>query len=159
MKKMLLAAVITLSATALLYAHCEIPCGIYQDALRTAQLYEDIATIEKCVTEIKRLSAEKEINYNQLVRWINNKDLHAQKIQDTVCTYFMLQRIAPLNQDDPGYVAYVARLTLLHRLLVDAMKAKQNVDPAIPARMRATLKAFEQAYPQAALPQEEPHHH
>ena len=47
MKKLMTTAVIL---TAMiwgnnLFAHCEVPCGIYNDELRIAMLYEDITTI------------------------------------------------------------------------------------------------------------------
>ena len=152
MKKMISAAVCLLLAGSIhLYAHCQIPCGIYNDPLRTSMIYEDLNTIDKSVAAIRKLSREKTIDYNQLVRWINNKDLHAQKIQTVVSEYFMTQRIVPVEPGEKGYAEYVTQITLLHSLLIDAMKAKQSVDPAITVRMRATLKAFEKAYPPAAI--------
>ena len=150
MKKLFAVAVLLIGAIAL-HAHCQIPCGIYDDALRTSMIYEDLNTIDKSIDMIRKLSEEKKIDFNQLVRWINNKDLHAQKIQNAVAEYFMAQRIVPVKEGEEGYALYLRRITLLHQMLVDAMKAKQNVDPAIPERMRNTWKLFEKAYPPAAL--------
>lgn len=136
-----------------LYAHCQIPCGIYDDALRTSMILEDLDTVDKSIAAIQKLSAEKPINYNQLVRWIENKDQHAQKIQMVVTDYFMMQRIVPVKEGTQGYATYLMQITLLHQMLVDAMKVKQNPDPAITARMRETWKAFQKVYPPAAPPQ------
>jgi len=35
-----------------LWAHCEIPCGIYGDEARFAAIAEDLTTIEKAMTQI-----------------------------------------------------------------------------------------------------------
>ena len=72
----LLAAVMPLQ----LSAHCEIPCGIYDDQLRIEMIKEDIGTVEKSIRQIKALSQEETANYNQIVRWVTNKEAHANKI-------------------------------------------------------------------------------
>ena len=89
------------------YAHCEIPCGIYDDSLRIALIKEHITTIEKSINEINALSAEASPNYNQLVRWVMNKEEHALKIQDIVSQYFLHQRIMPVDPSDKeAYAKY-----------------------------------------------------
>lgn len=155
MKKIVIALVCIFFAGIInLGAHCQIPCGIYTDALRTAQMYEDMDTIEKAMTEVKRLSSSsKAEDKHQMIRWITVKEQHAQKIQDTVAEYFMTQRIKPVEEGGEGYDTYIVQITLLHSLLIDAMKSKQNLDESIPQGMRKTLKAFEKAYPPAALPE------
>lgn len=152
MKKWIVAACMALfvSGAVPLYAHCQIPCGIYDDALRTSMILEDLDTVDKSIAAIQKLSAEKPLNYNQLVRWIENKDTHAQKIQTVVTDYFMMQRIVPVKEGAQGYATYLMQITLLHQMLVDAMKIKQNPDTAITARMRETWKAFQKVYPPAA---------
>ena len=64
------------------YSHCEIPCGIYNDSLRVVMIKEHISTIEKSMKQINLLSQESTVNYNQIVRWVTNKEEHAKKIQD-----------------------------------------------------------------------------
>ena len=49
------AAVLFLSSAVM--SHCEIPCGIYDDAMRIRMMAEDIATIEKSMREIHELAA------------------------------------------------------------------------------------------------------
>ena len=38
-------------------AHCQIPCGIYDDHARVALMLEDVATIHKAVSQIADLAA------------------------------------------------------------------------------------------------------
>ena len=40
----------------LLFGHCQIPCGIYSDAIQILQIKEDLQTIEKSIKNIKELS-------------------------------------------------------------------------------------------------------
>ena len=37
-------------------AHCQVPCGIYDDAARVAHMYEDAATIEKGMRAMAELA-------------------------------------------------------------------------------------------------------
>ena len=129
------------------YAHCEIPCGIYNDELRVTLIEEHIQTIEKSMTEIVRLGKESPVNYNQLVRWIDNKEKHADEIQEIVTQYFMTQRVKPADETDAAaYSRYVRQVTILHRMLIYAMKAKQTTDLEIVGTLRALLKDFTAAY-------------
>lgn len=136
-----------LAAPLLASAHCEVPCGIYGDDLRFADMREDIATIEKAMKQIAELgAAAKDKNYNQLVRWINTKEMHATKLQETVWQYFLTQRVKPVPKKDPGYQAYLDKLELLHHLSVYAMQAKQSIDPAVVEKLKALVDQFEKAY-------------
>jgi len=126
-------------------AHCEIPCGIYDDSLRIALLYEHITTIEKSMHEIIALEASGE-DANQLVRWVINKEEHAKKMQEIISQYFMHQRIKPKDVGEIGRDVYIRQLELMHRLSIYAMKAKQSTDTALLAQMRDTLHLFEHAY-------------
>jgi nickel superoxide dismutase len=92
------AVLLCITPTVLL--HCEIPCGIYIDAMRLDMIAEDIAAIEKLMKEINELSKAGEKNYNQLVRWIMNKEHHADYLCDTVTECFMKQRITPFKSAD-----------------------------------------------------------
>jgi len=146
---------LTITLTAILFvaqgkssfAHCEIPCGIYGDSLRVEQIAEHIRTIEKSMNQINELSQEGDKNYNQLVRWITNKEEHATKIQDIVSQYFLHQRIKPVDpSNQEAYEKYTTHLTLLHELLVYSMKSKQTTDLKYIEKMRETLQKFEDAY-------------
>lgn len=121
-------------------AHCELPCGIYDDEARLHEIAEHITTIEKSVIEITELQQEKEINYNQLVRWIDNKEAHANALQEIVSQYFLTQRIK--FEDD----RYDKKLAALHQMLVYAMKCKQSVDPAMVEKLREAHQTFTGLY-------------
>lgn len=150
MKKLTIAllTVLTLSTIPGLMAHCEIPCGIYGDETRIKLLNEHIATIEKSMNEILKLGKAKDINYNQLVRWINNKEDHANKFQKIVTQYFMTQRIKP------GQPEYVKKLKLLHEMLIYAMKSKQTTDLKNTAKLKSLVADFAKIY----LPKKHDHH-
>ena len=141
-----LSIVMCLLSAGLLYGHCEIPCGIYGDSLRFALIREHVQTIEKSMQEINRLSKAKNPDYNQLVRWVNNKEIHAEMLQEIVSQYFLHQRVIPVSEADKEYGTYVSKLELLHRILVSAMKCKQGTDLAEPVRILHHLKAFEDIY-------------
>jgi len=121
-------------------SHCEIPCGIYDDHMRVDMIAEHIATIEKSMNQIRKLQEEKPIDYNQLVRWIMNKEAHADQVQEIVTQYFMTQRIKADTKD------YEKKLSLLHQLLVVAMKCKQTTDLSNTQKLRTLLKQFEGLY-------------
>ena len=128
-------------------AHCEIPCGIYGDKMRFEMMREHIQTIEKSMKEINKLSGQEKKNYNQLVRWINNKETHANYFMEIVTQYFMTQRIKPAKDtDSPEYKKYVQKITLLHKMLISAMKTKQTTDLSHTKKLRELVDEFEKAY-------------
>lgn len=128
-------------------AHCEIPCGIYADSVRITLIREHITTIEKSMTQIEEISNSSKPNYNQLVRWVVNKEEHAVKIQDIVSQYFLHQRIKPVDDSDAeAYAKYQKHLELLHKMLVYSMKCKQTTDLAFIENLRSTVADFEKAY-------------
>ncbi|MFP4056476.1 MAG: superoxide dismutase [Ni] [Candidatus Brocadiia bacterium] len=130
-----------------LAAHCEIPCGIYDDQARAQRIAEHIMTIEKSMRQIAELRAAGEKNYNQLVRWIVNKEDHATKLQHIVTQYFMTQRLKPADPaDEAAHGKYMAQLEVLHGMLVAAMRAKQTTDLAHVARLRELLERFRTLY-------------
>ena len=127
--------------------HCEVPCGIYGDSLRVALIHEHIRTIEKASNKINEISRSKSPNYNQLVRWVVNKETHAEEIQHIVSQYFLHQRIKPKSiKDGKGHQMYVQHLENLHRILVLTMKCKQSTDGVNTATLKAAVRAFEDGY-------------
>ena len=133
--------------SAAVYAHCEIPCGIYGDRQRIEMIEEHITTVEKSMNMINQLSEESPVNYNQLIRWIDNKEAHATKIQDIVFQYFMTQRVKPAETDNKTEQdKYDRELKLLHQLALEAMKSKQTTDLIYIKNMRDLTKAFSSSY-------------
>ena len=124
-----------------LYAHCEIPCGIYDDEMRVKMISEHIQTIEKSINAINEMEkADHDHNSNQLVRWIMNKDDHANMLQEIVTQYFMTQRIKFDAKD------YDKKLGLLHQMLVYAMKCKQTTDLENVETLKKLVKDFSDLY-------------
>jgi nickel superoxide dismutase len=125
-------------------AHCQVPCGIYDDAARVQSMLEDATTVKKATTLIAELAGKTDAqSQQQLVRWVNNKESHAQAIISTISDYFLTQRVKS-SQDD-----YVERLKEHHAVIVAAMKAKQNVDGASADALTATIKVLQTYYPEA----------
>jgi nickel superoxide dismutase len=116
-------------------AHCQIPCGIFDDQMRIHLMEEHVTTIEK---SMKQIDAAK--NQNQAVRWVLNKEQHADELSEIVTYYFMAQRIKPGAED------YVLKLTQLHEILIHAMKAKQSTDLAVVEKLRELIHQFEHSY-------------
>lgn len=131
----------------LAYSHCQIPCGIYGDEARFAALEEHFTTIEKSMMLVNELSAEKKLNMNQIVRWVQNKEDHSHEVSEIITYYFMAQRIKlPLAGDAKAHAGYVKKLTLLHEMLVYTMKSKQTTDVANVEKLRSTLAEFRDVY-------------
>jgi nickel superoxide dismutase len=126
--------------TASAAAHCEIPCGIYDDEMRINLIAEHITTIEKSMKQITGLADQKPTNHNQISRWVMNKEHHANELQHIVTQYFMTQRIKSDTKK------YSEKLILLHKLLVYAMKCKQTTDLSHIATLRSILKEFQDLY-------------
>ncbi|NIP85477.1 MAG: hypothetical protein GTO03_07905 [Planctomycetales bacterium] len=127
------------------FAHCEVPCGVYDDQQRFDQMLEDQTTIAKAMTNIDELAGHSDAqSKNQLVRWIDTKEAHATSTQHIIAQYFMTQRI---KSSDPGGVAsYTKKLTAAHAVLVAAMKCKQSSDVATAAALRSAILDFYRAY-------------
>jgi nickel superoxide dismutase len=130
---------VLLSTTSKVFAHCEIPCGIYDDQMRVQMIAEHISTMEKSMNKIMDLEKSGD-NANQLTRWIMNKEEHANQLQEIVTQYFMTQRIKP------GAEKYADKLALLHQLLLGSMKAKQTLDLTHIENLRDSLAQFEKLY-------------
>ena len=131
----------------LAYSHCQVPCGIYDDDARFDAIAEHITTIEKSMKQIEELTGQEPVNANQIVRWVNNKEIHADEISEIVTYYFMAQRVKlPPAGDRKAHGEYVKKLTLLHEMLVYSMKAKQTTDLANVEKLKVALEKFHQAY-------------
>lgn len=125
------------------YAHCQIPCGIYDDHARVQQMLEDVATVEKAVNSISQLAGKTDAqSQNQLVRWVMNKEEHAQRIVATISDYFLTQRVKPAAED------YSERLIDHHAVILAAMKAKQNAAEPVVADLKASVEKLQTYYPE-----------
>jgi nickel superoxide dismutase len=77
---------------------------------------------------------------NQVTRWVTTKEDHATNIQNIVAQYFLSQRIKPENKD------YTGQLATAHRVIVGAMKCKQDADPATAEALKAAILDLYRAY-------------
>ncbi|MHC4243231.1 MAG: superoxide dismutase [Ni] [Planctomycetota bacterium] len=142
----------------LAYSHCQVPCGIYGDQTRFTLIAEHLTTIEKSMNQIEDLTNQDEVNANQIVRWVRNKEKHADEISHIITYYFMAQRVKlPEKGNRKAHADYIKKLTLLHEMLVTTMKTKQTTDTANVAKLRTLLKQFHEAYSGKAASHEHPH--
>jgi nickel superoxide dismutase len=114
-----------------IFAHCQVPCGIYDDVRVIIEIEEHIQTIDKAMNNILNITSKNQQNaqdMNQLVRWINTKEEHAQKIQDILMKYFLAQRIKPKQSSEDGYARYVDLTLLCQNIIYISMKSKQTVE-------------------------------
>jgi len=132
--------------------HCEVPCGIYGDSLRISLIREHSSTIEKAMNQINKASNAESPNYNQLIRWVNNKEKHAEEIQHIVAQYFMHQRVKIPAKDmnkmemEKAHAKYYKQLRGLHAIQVYAMKCKQSTDLNQVGNLNTAISEFEEFY-------------
>lgn len=145
--KLVTSVVLLVILASVVHSHCQIPCGIYDDPARFQQISEHITTIEKSMKQINELSQQQKQNTNQIVRWVLNKEEHADLLSEIVTYYFMAQRIKPVDKTDVGaYQKYVEKLALLHEMLVFSMKAKQTTDLSNVERLKILTDKFKAVY-------------
>lgn len=126
-----------------LNAHCQVPCGLYDDHARVRSMLEDAKTIEKAMDQINGLANKSDAqSQNQLTRWVMNKESHAQSIIETISDYFLTQRVKT-SQDD-----YEARLKKHHAVILAAMKVKQSVDSKNAKKLKRAISALGAYYPE-----------
>ncbi len=143
----LLPVLLVLGLSASVFAHCQIPCGIYGDKMRFDMWMEQITTVEKSMKQIIELSKAETPNYNQIVRWVTNKDKHADDIMEIALQYFLAQRIKLADAADKAAAEkYAAQLQNVHLIIVHAMKAKQTTDLAHVQKLRELVKSFYKLY-------------
>jgi len=126
-------------------AHCQVPCGIFDDAKQLAKLKEDAATIRKAQTELTDAGAPSDAaGANTFTRWVMYKEQHADAIIKDIGYYYMAQRFPKweFGSDDD----YKTALELHHKTMVCAVKAKQSTDVATSDALDAAIEAM------AALP-------
>jgi len=124
-----------------LSAHCQVPCGIYDDNNVLDSMHTDYATIEKAAKQIILLSKDPSANAHQLTRWINNKESHAQAMQEKVLNYFLAQRLK-LAEEKTNKESYLKKLTSCHKMIVATMKCKQSADEKAIETLHNELHTF-----------------
>ena len=129
-------------------AHCQVPCGIYDDHARIAAMLEDTTTIAKALDQINELAGKHDAqSFNQATRWVMTKEQHAERIQTTIAQYYLAQRVKAAEPGSDAYDAYVKSLAEHHAVIVAAMKAKQTVDPNAANVLREAIEVISAYYP------------
>ena len=128
-----------------LHAHCQVPCGVYDDAMRIKMIEEHTFTILKSMNYIKSNQDDLQ-QQNQVTRWIITKDQHAQDIQNIISEYFLTQRIKKRDDSKESKDLYHAQLAVLHSILQDAMKCKQTIDTSKTDSLLENLNKFVNLY-------------
>ncbi|NDV18752.1 superoxide dismutase [Pseudodesulfovibrio sp. JC047] len=124
-------------------AHCQVPCGIYDDHARVTAMLEDVTTVRKAVTMLEKLAAKTDVqSRQQFVRWVMNKESHAQKIISSIADYFLTQRVKPDQKE------YVERLKKHHAVILAAMEAKQHADMKAVDALESAVQALLEYYPE-----------
>ncbi len=131
-----------------LQAHCQVPCGIYDDHGRIDAMREDVTTITKAIAQINELSQQHNaLSFNQAARWVSTKEQHASHIITTVAEYFLTQKVKAVPPGSAGYQEYLQSLALHHQVMRAAMKKKQTVDPESAAALLAAVEELGKLYP------------
>jgi len=138
-KLVVLCGIVALSGNVVL-GHCQVPCGIYGDETRFSLLLEHVGTIRKSIAEIDKESRAVAPNQNQLVRWVANKENHADEIKEIAAEYFLAQRVKDSQN------GYTDMLKALHRVIVSAMKTKQSLDSANADALEKAILDFRALY-------------
>ncbi len=97
--------------------------------------------------QINALYEQPDNNANQIVRWVMNKEQHADEFAHIVTFYFLSQRIKIVEEKDPElFKDYLLKVSLLHEMLVYAMKAKQTTDISHVEKLRSLVQEFHEVY-------------
>lgn len=129
-------------------AHCEIPCGVFDDSARFDTILEHAFTIEKSMNSIKELNDQDKQDLHMIMRWTVNKEEHANKIQNIAAQYFLTQRVKVPGQDasEEQKQDYTKNLKLLHQIMVAAMKTKQTLDVSYVNQLRDLTEEYKTLY-------------
>lgn len=128
-------------------AHCQVPCGVFDEGARVKSLYEDATTIEKAMKLMNELAGKHDAqSQQQFVRWTNTKEEHASQVIALASEYFLAQRVKPVAKGADGYDAYLNTLALHHELIIAAMKAKQTTDAAAVKRLQEAIHGIEHVW-------------
>lgn len=134
-KKVITSVLASAALVAAASAHCQIPCGIYDDQARIHMMEEHVTTIEKSMTML-----EAGQNANQTARWVLNKEKHADELTEIATYYFLAQRIKP------GMDNYEENLKTLHEIIIYSMKAKQTTDLKHVEKLNELIHHLEHTY-------------
>jgi len=111
------------------FNHCQVPCGIFDDPAIVNEMREACTTIRRAMRSSRALHqtmGSDLLSLNQMVRWINTKEEHCNKIISLVSDYCLCQRVKRANFKSES--DYLQALKTHHVAMQAAMKAKQSMD-------------------------------
>lgn len=122
--------------------------GIFDDPAIVAEIKQCVETIKKACAQYTELHATaggaSAQDMNQMIRWINTKEKHAEKIITLVAEYCLCQRVKKevfASEQD-----YVDALKAHHAVMQCAMKAKQSIDAAVVGALEHAVEDFAKMY-------------
>ena len=108
-----------------LTAHCQMPCGIYHDAMVYDQIDQYAETMVKAVTVMNQCKFETVRERNEFMRWVMEKEKESNDTSLLITSFFIQQKIKPGEPDTPK------RIESAHKLLCLIVAIKQNADVKI----------------------------
>lgn len=121
-KFLLLACLFAFSTQNVLQAHCQMPCGIFDDTLVFKYIDQYIETMQKAVVELNDIGNSTAKDRAQFTRWVMLKEKESDLTANLITTYFLQQAITP------GKEGSDEKTLAAHRLLFLLVKIKQNTD-------------------------------
>ena len=123
-------------APAIVHAHCDVPCGIYDPSGAVVAA----KTVARMVELIGQIDVTDHASRNKFVRAVAVKEEHAEKVKREV-------QVIWSDYFKPEHLAKVPDLhDQVWKLLKLASKNKQNVDAAAAAELVAATEAFAAAF-------------
>jgi len=142
-----------------LSAHCQMPCGIYDDQMIYDQVDQFYLTAYKAVKALENNKFETDEDKNQFIRWVMTKERLCNETAVLLTTYFLQQKIMPID-DNADLVKS------LHKLLFQLVVIKQNVDIKLVKEFGKEWENFKKQFhpeiecvpviKESSLPEEEP---
>lgn len=120
-------------------AHCDIPCGVYDPS--TAQINAlTVVRMTELILELEK-KAEKDVaDMARLVRLVNQKEEHAINVKDEIRVIWGDYYKAPQFEQLPG------ANELVHSIMMQASKCKQNVDRDMADELLNLVNTFAEGF-------------
>ncbi len=104
-----------------LSAHCQMPCGIYDDQMVYDQINQFYLTMFKAVKALDHNEFKTDEDRNQFIRWVMTKERLCNEMATLITEFFLQQKIQPIDDN-------IELLQSAHKLLFLLLAIKQNVD-------------------------------
>lgn len=105
-----------------LFAHCQMPCGIYHDDMVYDQIDQYVETMYKGDSVLIDNKFDTLQSKNEFVRWVLTKENSSNEIAQLITTYFLQQKIKPDENETAKMLASA------HKLLFLLVQIKQTAD-------------------------------